>query len=114
MIKSIGVFRRIFKVIKTIFYFLLISFINIIEIFKHIFPFELSNLVKEFQLKFSKTFCDIKSPAKLPESSRHCTLRFLSFRLTFLFEGACIEIIVTDKKLTFEEDVKKINFKETR
>jgi hypothetical protein len=39
---------------------------------------------------------------------------FLSFRLTFPLEGACTEIIVTGKKLTFEEDLKKLDFKETR
>jgi hypothetical protein len=80
----------------------------------NIFLFELSNLIKEFKLKSSIISCDIKSPFKLAESSRHCTLRFLSFRLTFSFEGACTEIIVTDKKLIFEEDVKKLDFKETR
>jgi hypothetical protein len=113
MIKSIGHFLRILKLIKIISDFLFIAFINIIEAVKlpemlhelskpeHIFSFELSNLIKEFKLKSSIISCDIKSPIK------HCTLRFLSFRLTFSFEGACTEIFVTGKKLTFEEDVKK-------
>ena len=55
---------------------------------EHIFLFELSNLINEFRLKFSIISCDMKSPARLPESSSLLTFKFLSFRLRFAFEGS--------------------------
>ena len=101
MIKSIGLFLRTLRINVKISDLLFTSFINITEAVKlpndmlhelskpeHIFLFEVSNLTKEFKLKYSIISCDIKSPAKLPESSRHCSLMSLSFRLTFPLEGA--------------------------